>query len=57
MLIAAHALSRRLILVTNDVQKLRRVPGLSVQNWVAPYRVLDHYPHWIPATTLRTLVG
>ena len=36
MLIAAHALSRRITLVTNNVDEFRRVPGLSVENWIAP---------------------
>jgi tRNA(fMet)-specific endonuclease VapC len=33
MLIAAHALSRRLVLVTDNVDEFRRVKGLKVQNW------------------------
>ncbi len=36
MLIAAHALSRHLILVTNNADEFRRVPRLSVENWTAP---------------------
>ena len=32
-LIAAHALSRSLTLVTNNVRELRRVKGLSLENW------------------------
>lgn len=36
MLIAAHALSRHLILVTNYADEFRRVPRLSVENWIAP---------------------
>ncbi len=35
MLIAAHARSRGLILVTNNEDEFRRVPGLSVENWIA----------------------
>ena len=35
MLIAAHARSRSLILVTNNEQELRRVPGLAIENWIA----------------------
>lgn len=35
MLIAAHALSLDLTLVTNNVREFRRVPGLRVENWVA----------------------
>lgn len=33
MLIAAHALSRRLVLVTDNVGAFRRVKGLEVENW------------------------
>ena len=36
MLIAAHALSRHVVLVTNNVDEFRRVRGLSVENWIAP---------------------
>lgn len=32
--IAAHALSSKLILVTNNVSEFERVPGLRVENWV-----------------------
>ena len=34
MLIAAHARSRSLILVTNNEQEFRRVPGLAIENWI-----------------------
>jgi tRNA(fMet)-specific endonuclease VapC len=34
MLIAAHALSLDLPLVTNNVREFRRVPGLRVENWL-----------------------
>jgi len=34
MLIAAHALSRGLILVTANVDEFSRVSGLSIQNWL-----------------------
>jgi len=34
LLIAAHALSLRLIVVTNNVREFRRVRGLRVENWV-----------------------
>lgn len=34
LLIAAHALSRRLTLVTNNEREFRRLPGLKVVNWV-----------------------
>lgn len=34
MLIAAHALSRRLILVTNNAGEFSRVEGLRLENWV-----------------------
>jgi len=33
MLIAAHALSRGLTLVTNNEREFRRVPGLRITNW------------------------
>lgn len=33
MLIAAHALSRRLTLVTNNVREFARVEGLRLENW------------------------
>ncbi|MBQ9487142.1 MAG: type II toxin-antitoxin system VapC family toxin [Selenomonadaceae bacterium] len=33
MLIAAHALSQSLILVTNNVREFERVPGLTIENW------------------------
>lgn len=32
-LIAAQAVSRALVLVTNNVREFRRVPGLAVENW------------------------
>ena len=35
-LIAAHALSLRLILVTNNVRDFADVPGLVVENWARP---------------------
>lgn len=33
MLIAAHALSLKLVLVTDNVREFKRVRGLSVENW------------------------
>lgn len=33
MLIAAHALSRRLVLVTDNLREFRRVRGLRVESW------------------------
>ena len=33
-LIAAHALSRDLTLVTNNVREFERVPNLKVENWM-----------------------
>lgn len=33
MLIAAHARSENLTLVTNNVREFERVPGLTVENW------------------------
>jgi tRNA(fMet)-specific endonuclease VapC len=34
LLIAAHARHLRAVLVTNNEREFRRVPGLSVQNWL-----------------------
>jgi tRNA(fMet)-specific endonuclease VapC len=34
MLIAAHALSMRWTLVTHNVREFRRVPGLTVDDWL-----------------------
>ena len=34
LLIAAHALSLNVRLVTNNLEEFRRVPGLRVENWV-----------------------
>lgn len=34
MLIAAHALSLEVKLVTNNVREFKRIPGLRVENWV-----------------------
>ena len=36
MLIAAHARSRGLILITNNEEEFRRVPMLAIENWIAP---------------------
>lgn len=33
--IAAHALSAKLILVTNNEREFRRIPGLKIENWAA----------------------
>jgi tRNA(fMet)-specific endonuclease VapC len=33
LLIAAHALSENLILVTNNTGEFGRIPGLALQNW------------------------
>jgi tRNA(fMet)-specific endonuclease VapC len=35
MLIAGHAVSRDLTLVTNNEREFKRVPGLRVENWAA----------------------
>lgn len=35
LLIAAHALSKSFILVTNNEREFRRVPELIVENWVS----------------------
>ena len=32
--IAAHAVAKKLILVTNNLAEFKRVPGLRVENWV-----------------------
>ncbi len=37
MLIAAHALNRQLVLVTNNVAEFNQVEGLMVENWTAYY--------------------
>ncbi len=34
LLIAAHALSRKLILITNNEKEFKRVKNLKIQNWV-----------------------
>ncbi len=34
MLIAAHALSNNLILITNNVKEFKRIKSLRVENWV-----------------------
>jgi tRNA(fMet)-specific endonuclease VapC len=34
MLIAAHALSLKATLVTNNIKEFERVPGLQLDNWV-----------------------
>lgn len=34
LLIAAHALSAQCVLVTNNEREFKRIPGLTVQNWV-----------------------
>ena len=36
MLIAAQALARGLIMVTDNVREFSRVPGLKVENWLRP---------------------
>lgn len=35
-LIAAHAVSRGLVLVSNNLREFERVPGLRTENWAAP---------------------
>jgi tRNA(fMet)-specific endonuclease VapC len=37
-LIAAQALGRKLILVSNDEREFRRVSGLRLENWARPLR-------------------
>ena len=34
MQIAAQALTRNLILVTNNVREFERIPGLRIENWI-----------------------
>lgn len=36
MLIAGHAISLGAMLVTNNVREFSRVPGLRIENWLAP---------------------
>lgn len=36
LLIAAHARSRALTLVTHNLREFQRVPGLKVEDWLAP---------------------
>jgi tRNA(fMet)-specific endonuclease VapC len=33
MMIGAHALSQRLILVTDNEKEFRRISGLEIENW------------------------
>lgn len=35
LLIAAHAVSRNLVLVTNNTREFSRVSGLQIENWAA----------------------
>ena len=37
LMIAAHARSLGLIVVTNNVREFRRVPGLRTENWVSSH--------------------
>jgi tRNA(fMet)-specific endonuclease VapC len=32
-MIAAHALAKKLTLITNDEKHFRKVPGLKIENW------------------------
>ena len=36
MLIAAHALSLSVPLVTNNIREFKRIPGLDIENWAKP---------------------
>jgi tRNA(fMet)-specific endonuclease VapC len=36
LLIAAHARTLGLILVTNNTREFSRVPGLTIENWTEP---------------------
>jgi tRNA(fMet)-specific endonuclease VapC len=35
LLIAAHALSQNLVLITNNEKEFKRIPSLKVENWVS----------------------
>jgi tRNA(fMet)-specific endonuclease VapC len=35
LLISAHALSRNLVLVTNNTKEFERVGGLQIENWTS----------------------
>ncbi len=35
MLIASHAKSKNMILVTNNVREFERVPNLKIENWIS----------------------
>lgn len=37
MMIAAHALSLNVVLVTNNEKEFKRVKGLQLENWVPPH--------------------
>jgi tRNA(fMet)-specific endonuclease VapC len=34
LMIGAHALAEKLILVTNNVREFERIPSLSIENWI-----------------------
>lgn len=34
-MIAAHAIAKKLVLVTNNAKHFRKVPGLKLENWVS----------------------
>lgn len=36
LLLAAHALYQRLVLVTNNAREFQRVPDLRIENWIEP---------------------
>ena len=38
MLIAAHALSEKLTVITNNEKEFKRVKGLKVENWATKYK-------------------
>jgi tRNA(fMet)-specific endonuclease VapC len=35
MMIAGHARAKGLVLVTNNIEGFKRVPGLLLENWVS----------------------
>ena len=45
MLIAAHALSNNLILITNNVKEFMRIKSLRVENWVEKQDTEQSHSH------------
>ena len=42
LMIAAHALSLGLVLVTNNEQEFQRIPDLIIENWVTDRAYINH---------------